>query len=118
MDPVSKARNASEQTEKRRGFQPGNTFGRRFKKGESANPGGRPKKKPLTEIYEEILADPNTRESVKQQIIQTMTSKGMAGVLERREAAERTEGKVSQSVELSGSVMLEQVLEARKRAGK
>lgn len=119
MDPVSKARKVSEQTEKRRkGFQPGNKIGHRFKKGESGNPGGRPKKKPLTEIYEEILADPKTRESVKQQIIQTMTSKGMAGVLERREAAERTEGKVTQSVEVSGSITLEQVLESRKRAGK
>ena len=47
-----------------------------------------------------------------------MTTKGMAGVLERGRAAERLEGKVVNSMEvnLSGKLTLEQVLEARKRA--
>jgi hypothetical protein len=71
-------------------------------------------------LYEEVITDPAVREAVKQQIISTMTSRGMAGVLERREAADRVDGKVTQSVamEVTGKLTLEQVLEARKRAGK
>ena len=37
-----------------------------FRPGQSGNPGGRPKKKPITEIYEEILEDPELRDAVKQ----------------------------------------------------
>jgi hypothetical protein len=109
MDPVSK----SQQTKR--------VVGRPWPKGVSGNPNGRPPgKKPLTEIYEEILADPTQREAVKQQIISTMTLRGMAGVLERREMGERIEGKVVQqvSMEVSGKITLEQVLEAKKKAGK
>lgn len=109
MDPVSKAQGEAR------------VIGRPWPKGVSGNPAGRPPgKKPLTEIYEEILQDPKYRDAVKQQIISTMTSKGMAGVLERREAAERTEGKVIQQVamELAGELTLETVLEARRKAGK
>ncbi len=111
MDPVSKAR-ASD--------KPKRVIGKPFQKGVSGNPKGRPIKKPITAIYEEILADPAQRDAVKQQIINTMVSKGMAGVLERREMAERVEGKVTQVVdmELSGKITLEEVLQARKRAGK
>lgn len=111
MDPVSKARNEAPMV-------PGKP-GRPWPKGVSGNPHGRPPgKKPLTEIYEEILQDPSTRDAVKQQIITTMTAKGMAGVLERREAAERLEGRVAQTVEMnvSGKITLEQVLEAEQRA--
>ena len=107
MDPVSKAHSAD---------TPKRVIGKPWPKGVSGNPNGRPPgKKPLTEIYEEILAAPDIREAVKQQIINTLTGKGMAGVLERREMGERIEGKVTQTVELSGSLTLESVLEARNR---
>jgi hypothetical protein len=109
MDPISKSQNEPR------------VIGRPWPKGVSGNPAGRPPgKKPLTQIYEEILEDPNTRDAVKQQIISTMTSKGMAGVLERREAAERIEGKIAQTVDMNvtGHVTLEAVLEARDRAGR
>ena len=58
----------------------------------------------VTEIFEEILQNPDMREAVKGQIVSTITSRGMAGVLLLREMAERTEGKVTQGIELSGSV--------------
>jgi hypothetical protein len=52
--------------------------------------------------------------------MQILTGGRMASVLLIREMAERTEGKVSQEVEVHGNVnvTLEQVLEARKKAGK
>jgi hypothetical protein len=107
MDPVSKAQHESTKR----------VIGRPFVKGISGNPKGRPIKKPITEIYEEILASGETREAVKQQIISTMVSKGMAGVLERREMAERVEGKVTQVVdmEVSGKFELASVIEQRRK---
>ena len=89
-----------------------------FRPGQSGNPGGRPKKKPITEIYEEILEDPELRDAVKQQIIKTMTTRGMAGVLERSRAAERLEGQVATTLDLNatGKVTLQQVLQAQRRA--
>ena len=112
MDPVSKAQ--AEKPKKR-------VVGRPFPKGVSGNPKGRPPgPQPWKELYTEIIADPKVRAAVKQQIISTMTTKGMAGVLERREAAERVEGKVAQEVNMAvtGKLTLEQVLNAKKKAGK
>ncbi len=116
MDPVSKAQVENSQKPSRISRLKG--YG--WKKGQSGNPGGRPKKKPVTEIFEEILASTQDREAVKQQVKQTLTSKGMAGVLLLREAAERTEGKVAQPVEIDGQISLslaETIQERRKRLG-
>ena len=79
-------------------------IGRPWPKGVSGNPGGRPKQKPITDLCEEIINHPETREKIKQQVIQTLTSRGMAGVLLLREIGERVEGKVTQGIELSGSI--------------
>lgn len=102
MDPVSKAR--SEQQKNNGKKLLGGVTGKGFKPGQSGNPGGRPKSKPLTEIYQEIYSDPKIREKVKKQIIATMTRKGMAGVLERRESADRIEGKVAQEAEVAVTI--------------
>lgn len=55
----------------------------------------------MSALYEEILSDPTTRAAVKAQMIATMTGRGMAGVLERREATDRTEGKVKDELVVS-----------------
>jgi hypothetical protein len=47
-----------------------------------------------------------------------MSTRGIAAMLLVREAADRLEGKAAGGVEASVRVTLEQVLEARKRAGK
>lgn len=94
MDPVSRAINLETRFPDGR-WKPG---------GPSPNPTGRPKRKPITDLCEEIINDPATREKIKQQLISTLTSRGMAGVLLLRELAERTEGKITQGVELSGTV--------------
>ena len=75
-----------------------------WKPGQSGNPSGRPARKPITDLCEEIINHPETRERIKQQVIQTLTSKGMAGVLLLREIGERVEGKVTQGIELSGTI--------------
>jgi hypothetical protein len=77
---------------------------RPWKPGQSGNPSGRPKRQPITDLCEEIMSSEEAREAIKRQMIKTLTSKGMAGVLLLREIAERTEGKVSQDINLSGSI--------------
>ena len=118
MDPVSKASfvQNNEPYNKKLGGQ----SGKGFMPGKSGNPGGRPLKKPITEIYEEVFNDPAAREAIKQQVIRTMSDRGMAGVLERDKAADRLEGKVAQKsiIEATVTLTLEQVLEAKKKAGK
>jgi len=117
LDPVSKAKIQSNQENRLARF--GDKL-HQWPKGVSGNPGGRPRKPVLTEIYQEVFDDPECREKIKQQIIKTMSTPGMAGVLERREAGERTEGKVVAVVDMNvtGSITLEKVLEAKKKAGK
>ena len=109
MDPLSKDKIASENAGK---FKPGHPH--RFQKGHpyfgvAKGTPNRTEKcgknvRPATEMYEEIMANPRKRKAIQDQQFKTMASKGMAGVLERREMAERLEGKVVHPVELSGGV--------------
>lgn len=90
-------------------------IGRPWPKGVSGNPAGRPKKTPITEIFEELLAEGATREAIKQQIKQTLTSKGMAGVLLLKEGAERIEGRVTQEIEMHVDVALAETVAQRRQ---
>lgn len=112
MDPVSKQAQNSVNTPKRRGF------GRPFPKGVSGNPGGRPRKKPVTEICEKIFRKSKNRKEVERVIMSIISGGRMSSVLMLKEVAERLEGKVSQEVELSGEVSLglaETIQNRRKR---
>lgn len=90
-----------------------------WKAGESGNPSGRPKKKPITEIFERIMNDPAMVAEFEKAISNSIKKGGMAGVMYVREAADRLEGKVTQPIEANVTVNLaEAIAEARKRACK
>lgn len=92
-----------------------------FKPGESGNPGGRPKKKPISELYERLLEDPAFMGQVEESIRKMVASGRMVGQLQLKEMAERVEGKVSQAIELNGELTLkisERMKKAEERLGK
>lgn len=92
---------------------------RKWKPGESGNPGGRPKKKPITEMYERILNNPDHLAAIEEATIKALKKGNMAMVLQLKEITDRVEGKVSQPIEADISVNLaDAIAEARKRAGK
>ena len=83
-------------------------------KGVSGNPGGRPKKTPLTEALRETLEDPTEAERLIKAALRM--ARRNSGFL--REIWDRAEGKVSQPVKMSGNVpveLAERIAEARKR---
>ena len=91
----------------------------KWKPGQTGNAGGRPKKKPLTELYEELLSDPETIDKLRSSIVKTILKGNMAMVLHLREMADRVEGKVTQPIEADITMNLSDAIhEARKRAGK
>ena len=87
-------------------------------KGKSGNPGGRPRKRPITEMYESILANSENCEEIKTAVLKMLTSGGMAGVLALKEIADRLEGKVTKTVETEHTVTLaERFQRASERIG-
>lgn len=95
----------------------GGITGKGFMPGESGNPSGRPKKKPITELYEQILSDPETMEMLRKAVIKALSRGQMAMVLQLREMTDRIEGKVTQPIEADVTVNLaDAIAEARKRA--
>jgi len=92
----------------------------KWKKGDpSPNPGGRPKKKPITELYEKLLGDPAVMEQVQASVVKMLTSGRMVGQLQLKEMAERVEGKVSQTLEVDGEIavsLVDRIARARKQA--
>ena len=90
-----------------------------WKPGESGNPGGRPKKKPITEIYEELLAEGVTRDSIKKTMRALVGKKNGLAVQALREMADRIEGRAQGTdiVEIPGlEGLAEEIQEGRKRA--
>lgn len=87
--------------------------------GQSGNPSGRPKKKPISELYEAILGDPEELAKIRAAVIKSLTKGNMAMVLQLREMTDRVEGKVTQPIEADVTVNLaDAIAEARKRAGR
>lgn len=105
---------AAQNSEKKRG-RAGNL--KPFKPGQSGNPGGRPKKRPITELYERILGDPKNIAAIEKAVLKTLSKGNMAMVLLLREITERIEGKVTQPIEADITVNLaDAIAKARKRA--
>jgi hypothetical protein len=90
-----------------------------FKPGQSGNPSGRPKKKPITEMYERILNNPEHLAAIEDATVKALKKGNMAMVLQLREITDRIEGKVTQPIEADITVNLaDAIAEARKRAGR
>ena len=70
-----------------------------WKPGQSGNPGGRPKKKPITELYEQLLNDGATVKAIRAAILRNFKSGKTAFVPLLREIADRVEGKVTQPID-------------------
>jgi hypothetical protein len=89
----------------------------KFKPGQSGNPGGRPSKKPLTDLYNRILSDPKNIAAIEAAVTKVLLKGNMAMVLLLREIADRVEGKVMQPIEADITVNLaDAIAAARKRA--
>ena len=88
--------------------------------GASGNPTGRPKKKPITEMFEKMLEDAETHDSIANAMLKIFSERsGIAKVMLLKDMAERVEGKVTQPIDAEVTVTLaDAIAEARKRAGK
>ena len=86
------------------------------KPGESGNPGGRPKSKPITDLLRELLEeDPQMARDIAKKLLQ-LAKKGSLGHF--KEMTDRIEGPVVQQQESKADVMLkvaECIAEGRKR---
>lgn len=106
----------AETTEK----QLGGVTGKGFLPGQSGNPGGRPKKKAITELYEKLLEDPEFLGDVEASIRKMVKSGRMVGQLQLKEMTDRLEGKVTQPIEgdvnLTLMSLTERMAKARERA--
>ena len=77
----------------------------RWKKGQSGNPGGRPKTKVLSEAYRNALAElsPKDQRTLAEAIAAALVRRALkSDVRAAAEIADRTEGKAPQSVRLEG----------------
>jgi len=99
----------------------GGVTGKGFMPGQSGNPGGRPKRPWLTEATEEMLAekleDPKERKRWKDAQWEKMLKSGVVGAMFMDVAWERTEGKVTQPVDVNVNITLrERMKKAEERS--
>jgi hypothetical protein len=89
-------------------FPTGNKNGKKFPKGVSGNPNGRPRLTRLTESLRRLIAETNPHaheETIAETIAQTLVTMALAGdIAAIKEIADRTEGKPKQSLDLDVSV--------------
>jgi hypothetical protein len=91
----------------------------KWKSGESGNRSGRPKRKPITELYEQILNDPEAMAELQVSIRRALKRGQMAMFLQLKEMMDRVEGKVTQPIEADVTVNLaDAIAAARKRANR
>ena len=90
----------------------------RFKPGHSGNPGGRPKKTMLTDAFEEMLdlklSDPIQRQRFIEAHWEKLLSKTVVSSMTLEKILDRTEGKVSQPVQVSGDLKVSLAEELQK----
>lgn len=84
----------------------GGCTGKGFLPGQSGNPSGRPKKRPISEIYERIMENPENVGLIEAAVLKTILAGKMAAQLTLKEMAERIEGKVTQPVDVNGELTL------------
>lgn len=84
-------------------------------KGQSGNPSGRPRKSLMQQELEKLMNDPATVERLIGAAKERMLSKGMAGVLETREALDRVDGKVAQEIVAEVTVSLADAIAQRRQ---
>lgn len=111
-----KAANSAAISEKKKRKIPEALERNKFKPGQSGNPSGRPKKKPLTELYEQLLSDPKIMDQVRKSVVDMVKSGRMVGQLQLKEMAERVEGKVTQAVDVTGELTVKTLSERMQRA--
>ena len=78
-----------------------------WRKGQSGNPGGRPKKLPLTDelrkLLAEVVPDDRQRRTFAEKIAEAVVKKAAKGNLQAvREIADRVEGKARQGIQIEG----------------
>lgn len=96
----------------------GGVTGKGFMPGSSGNPTGRPKKKPITEMFEKMLEDAETHDSIANAMLKIFSERsGIAKVMLLKDMAERVEGKVTQPIdaELTISTLSERMRRAKER---
>jgi hypothetical protein len=86
---------------------------RPWKPGQSGNPGGRPKRKPLTDKLLEVLEDPKELEAL---VRVWLKSAQKGSVMHLREILDRVEGRVALPVDVSANVTHELTDEEKARA--
>jgi hypothetical protein len=101
----------------------GGVTGKGFLPGQSGNPSGRPKKTLITDVLEEMLAeklaDPAERQAFKDAHWKKMMSNTVVSSMTLEKVLDRTEGKVSQPVQVSGELTVslsDEIRKARQRA--